>query len=237
MDAESTRAPILIGRSTARVFKVHRSDGAAWVEKSGDPSEIDQEVAVLPWARMWLPVPIVLRAEPGCFAMSVLPGVNLTEVSVECAVAVISEALTLIHALPVVGCPFRADWSLRLEQAKHRVTAGLVDETDFDEVNQGRTAADILSELSSLPPPPETACFTHGDACLPNFLTDGAHLTGIVDLGRGGLAHPAQDWALALRSMRDNFGGTGERLLRRHLPEHSADDDLLRQFRLLDELF
>jgi len=89
----------------------------------------------------------------------------------------------------------------------------------------------------SLPVPPDVFCFTHGDACLPNFLTDGERLTGIVDLGRAGVAHPAQDWALALRSMRDNLGLEAEQKLREHLPAHCADEDLLRQFRLLDELF
>lgn len=115
--------------------------------------------------------------------------------------------------------------------------AGLVDETDFDAANVGRTAMDIVIELVSLPVPPDVACFTHGDACLPNFLTDGERLAGIVDLGRAGVAHPAQDWALALRSMRDNFGVNAERQLREHLPAHCADEQLLRQFRLLDELF
>jgi aminoglycoside phosphotransferase len=65
-----------------------------------------------------------------------------------------------------------------------------------------------------LPEPPDVESFTHGDACLPNFLTDGERVTGIVDLGRGGVAHPAQDWTLALRSMRDNCGARGERLER-----------------------
>jgi hypothetical protein len=31
-------------------------------------------------------------------------------------------------------------------------------------------------------------------------------LSGIVDLSRAEITHPAQDWALALRSMRRNFG-------------------------------
>lgn len=169
--------------------------------------------------------------------MSALPGVNLTEVPIDCAVRMIAAALALVHAVPVAGCPFDARWSTRLQQAERRVLAELVDETDFDEVNRRRTAGDILSELLSLPAPPDVACFTHGDACLPNFLSDGDCLTGIVDVGRAGVAHPAQDWALALRSMRDNFGADGERLLRGHLPPHCADEGLLRQFRLLDELF
>jgi len=113
----------------------------------------------------------------------------------------------------------------------------LVDESDFDEANLGRSPTDILAELQSLPPLPDLICFTHGDACLPNFLTHAGQLTGIVDLGRAGVAHPAQDWALALRSIRDNFGPDGERLLREHLPDHCGDEALLRRFRLLDELF
>jgi len=219
------------------VFRVRREDGAEWIEKFGSPPEITLEVALLEWCETRLPVPRVLRTEPGFVAMSLLPGVDLTEVSIDHAVAVIHEALRLIHSVPVEGCVFQACWAARLKQAEGRILAGLVDETDFDAANRGRTAADILSELVSLPVPPDVACFTHGDACLPNFLTDGKRLTGIVDIGRAGVTHPAQDWALALRSMQDNLGAEAERLLRQHLPANCADEDLLRQFRLLDELF
>jgi hypothetical protein len=40
-----------------------------------------------------------------------------------------------------------------------------------------------------------------------------------------------------LRSMRDNFGSEAESTLRKHVPQHSEDEPLLRRFRLLDELF
>ena len=231
------RTPILIGKSGARVFRVRDKDGAEWIEKVGAPPDIAREVALLDWCGTLLPVPRVLRTEPGLVAMSILPGVNLTEASMDQAVAMIREALRLIHSVPVDGHRFHAGWSARLQEARGRVLAGLVDETDFDAVNVGRTAGDILSELVSLPVPPDVVCFTHGDACLPNFLTDGERLTGIVDLGRAGVAHPAQDWALAIRSMRDNLGEEAEEKLREHLPSHCADEDLLRQFQLLDELF
>jgi aminoglycoside phosphotransferase len=72
---------------------------------------------------------------------------------------------------------------------------------------------------------------------LPNFLSLNGELSGIVDLGRAGVTHPAQDWALALRSMRFNFGADGERLLRPRIPANCADEKLLRRFRLLDEFF
>ena len=123
------------------------------------------------------------------------------------------------------------------DRVEVRVRAGLVDESDFDEINLGRTATDILAELRSQPPLTDGTCFTHGDACLPNFLSEGGQLTGIVDLARAGVTHPAQDWALALRSMGNNFGSEAEKSLRKHVPQHCEDEALLRRFRLLDELF
>jgi aminoglycoside 3'-phosphotransferase-2 len=231
------RTPILIGKSGASVVRVQREDGLEWIEKTGSSTEIDFETAVLEWCVGGLPVAKVLGRDAGFLAMSALPGVNLIETSMECAAQVIAEALHLIHSTPIQRCPFMASWALRLSQGELRVRAGLIDESDFDKANLGRSLTDILAELQSLPPLPDLICFTHGDACLPNFLTQDGRLTGIVDLARAGVTHPAQDWALALRSIRDNFGPDGERLLREHLPDHSADEELLRRFRLLDELF
>lgn len=173
----------------------------------------------------------------GVLGMTDLPGVPLTEISREQAVAALVEALRLIHAIPLEECPFPAGWDLRLQQAEERLYAGLIDEADFDEIHQGRSANDILQELQAFPPLPDRQCFTHGDACLPNFLTHKGQLSGIIDLGRAGITHPAQDWALALRSMRADFGVGGEKQLRRYVPRDCADPELLRRFRLLDELF
>ena len=237
MTLGGTRTPILIGESGASVVRVRMEDGLEWIEKTGLSAEIDVETAVLEWCARRLPVAKVLGRDAGLLVMSALPGVNLTGTSMELAAQVIAEALHLVHATPIEGCPFTAGWTLRLSQGELRVRAGLVDQSDFDEANLGRSPSDILAELQSLPPLPDLVCFTHGDACLPNFLTEDGQLTGIVDLARAGVTHPAQDWALALRSMRDNFGPDGERLLRQHLPDHSADEELLRRFRLLDELF
>jgi aminoglycoside phosphotransferase len=233
----STRSPIVIGKSGATVSRVTREDGVQWVEKSGPASDVLVEAAVLKWCAGRLPVPEVLAVADGVLSMSALPGVNLTEAAIDSAVAVAAEALRLIHSVPTEGCPFRAEWATRLHEAERRVRSGLVDERDFDEMNLGRTADDILAELESLPPLPLVVRFTHGDACLQNFLTQGDVLTGIVDLGRAGVAHPAQDWALALRSMHDNFGFDAEQALRKHAPEHCQDEALLSRFRLLDELF
>lgn len=237
MENATSSTPILIGKGGAKVVRFLRADGASWIEKSGSTPELVREAAVLEWCAGRLPVPRVLAYKPGSLTMSVLPGVSLLEASMEEAVQAIIQALHLIHSIPIAGCPFDAGWKSRLSQGEANIRAGLIDESDFDEDNMGRSPSDILAELRSMPQLPETCCFTHGDACLPNFLTHGSELTGIIDVGRAGVTHPAQDWALAIRSVRANFGSAGERLLRQHLPPHSQDEELLRRFRLLDELF
>jgi aminoglycoside phosphotransferase len=237
MMAPETRTQILTGESGCTVVRVRTEDGLQWIEKTGPAPELAKETAVLEWCAGLLPVPQVLRKDDGFLAMSVLPGVSLTEASAECAVTCIVDALRAVHAIPIDACPFAAGWAARVNEGAARVRAGLVDESDFDVENLGRSAADIVDELRSMAPLPGLVCFTHGDACLENFLTDNGRLSGVIDVGRAGVTHPAQDWALALRSVRGHFGTAGEQLLRTHLPECCADEELLRRFRLLDELF
>jgi aminoglycoside phosphotransferase len=208
-----------------------------WIEKCGPDFEIAAEAAVMTWCGNHLPVAEVLAVEGGVLSMSVLPGINLTEAPFASALFLTLEALQRIHAVPAHGCPFMADWATRLCQAEIRVVRGLVDEQDFDDANLGRTALDVLAELKSLAPVPGEGSFTHGDACLSNFLTERGRLTGVVDLGRAGVGHPAQDWSLALRSMCENFGPQAEASLETHLPPDCQDGALLHRFRLLDELF
>jgi aminoglycoside phosphotransferase len=228
---------ILIGESGACVARIRHRDGSTSIEKRGPAPEITCEADVLEWCSLRLPVAQIIERREGVLIMSELPGANLTEVSPQVAVNVVVEALGLIHSMPVEDCPFSASWNLRLLQAQQRIEAGLVDEADFDDDNLGRSAVEILAELKSFPPLPDLACFTHGDACLPNFLSLEGRLSGIVDLGRAGITHPAQDWALALRSLGSHFGPKGERMLRERLPIHCSGEDLLRRFRLLDECF
>ena len=231
------RTPILLGESGAHVVRVKRTDGTSWIEKSGPATEIAQEIAVLRWCTGLLPVARVLYEGSGVLHMSDLPGVPLTDLAVELAGSLLAEALRQIHAVPAAECPFVADWNLRIRDAEERLQAGLIDESDFDETNPGRSAEDILKELQAFPPLPKLRCFTHGDASLENFLAQEGRLSGMVDLGRAGVTHPAQDWALALRGMRDHFGLRGEQQFLRHLPPDCAEESLLRRFRLLDEMF
>jgi aminoglycoside phosphotransferase len=188
---EEVRTPILAGESGAGVFRVQRPDGSSWIEKHDSAPDIGLEAAVMNWCARRLPVPQILRHQPGIVSMTLLPGAALDRVSMQIAVRVLVEALNRIHAVPAEGCPFSAHWNLRVSQAEQRLSAGLVDESDVEDENLGRDPAAMLAEMKSLPPLPDIACFTHGDACLENFLAHDGGLSGIVDWGRAGVTHPA----------------------------------------------
>src|SRR5437879_4495857 len=134
MTLGATRTQILIGKSGASVVRVQREDGLEWIEKTGSSAEIELETAVLEWCGGGLPVPKGLGKDGGLLVMAALPGVNLTETSMERAAQIIAEALHLVHGMPIERCPFMASW-VRLSQGELRVRAGLVDESDFDEAN------------------------------------------------------------------------------------------------------
>lgn len=76
---------------------------------------------------------------------------------------------------------------------------------------------------------------THGDACLPNFMLDGAAFTGFVDCGRAGVADRYQDLALICRSIEYELGAQWLAPFFRHYGLDTVDQARLNFYRLLDE--
>jgi aminoglycoside phosphotransferase len=83
-------------------------------------------------------------------------------------------------------------------------------------------------------PGPESVLI-HGDACLPNLLTDGQRVTGYVDLADCGLGDPQDDLAAAVWSLQFNLGpGHGLRFLRAYGVE-GADEPMVERLRAVYE--
>ncbi len=180
---------------------------------------------------------------------SALPGVPVSELATGDAVRAVEslvEYLRHLHALPVLECPFDRRLRVTVPEAATNVNAGLVDETDFDEPHLGREAEDLLAELlagrekaESLEGAELAVC--HGDFCLPNVFVDPASLrvTGILDVGRLGVADRHVDLALLTRSigctsLNPNYGPTLAALV---LSATDADPGRIEYYRLLDEFF
>ena len=125
----------------------------------------------------------------------------------------------------------------RIAQARRRVTAGAVDEADFDLDHQGWTAAEVLAEAVRLAPVVRPGVVTHGDFSLGNLLLDAdMRVTGCIDVGRLGIADPYQDIAIFWRSLAAH-GPSMQRRFFTAMAITDADPDRLAFHRCLDELF
>jgi aminoglycoside 3'-phosphotransferase-2 len=152
-------------------------------------------------------------------------------------VGLLASALRRLHALDAASCPFDGRLDMRIGQARALVTAGLVNERDFDDVRLGRSARDVLDEVIALRPAIEDVVVTHGDACLPNYIVCDGAFAGFVDCGRLGVADHYQDLALACRSIRDNLGEAWEEPFLAAYGVRSPDRARVDYYQLLEEMF
>ncbi len=235
---------VLGGQSGAQVWRSSRFMLKV-AARAGLERPLHAEALRLRWLAGRLPVPDALGYEvtpdSEFLATTRLPGVPLHHpdalVHPLRVTELLARALRELHALPVRDCPFNASLALTLRQARERLEAGMVDETDFDDERRGQTGVQVLRELLNTRPAYEDVVVTHGDPCLPNLLLDGEYLSGFVDVGRLGLADRHADLALAHRSLNHNIGPQMAEHFLDVYGRSLVDTGKLDYYALLDEMF
>ncbi|AXX29360.1 aminoglycoside 3'-phosphotransferase [Actinosynnema pretiosum subsp. pretiosum] len=203
--------PVTTGLSGARVRR--SPDGRHHRKTSADVTALAAERDRLLWlATTPVGAPEVVDwSDTGALVTTTLPGTpasDLPPTAVPAAIAALLAFLDVLHALP--DCPFDRRLAITVPEAAAHVAAGLVDESDFDAPRLGRTAPDLLDLLRAghdraAAHEERDLAVCHGDFSLPNVLLDPDTLgvTGILDVGRLGLADRHQDLALLARSAGD----------------------------------
>ncbi|HEX9927981.1 MAG TPA: APH(3') family aminoglycoside O-phosphotransferase [Pyrinomonadaceae bacterium] len=234
------------GFSSSQVFHLKSSSGENLYLKTAPcvDSELAEEKQRLEWLKGKLSVPevrlFVQTDERDYLLISEIEGAgaheDLWKEDVPRAIELLSKGVRMIHSLPVADCPFDETLEAKIERARRRIELGLVDESDFDDERQGRTAEDLFRELIATKPASEDLVFTHGDYCLPNVLFKDWQISGFVDWGRAGVADRYQDIALLTRSVCYNFGEKWTPFVFEAL-EIEPDWERIDFYKLLDEFF
>lgn len=234
---DGTRYAKTAATPTTRRELADERDRLLWLATTPVPA-----AEVLDWTDDGATASLTTSSVPG------VPASDLGRDHAEAATASLVGLLVTLHALPIRDCPFDRRLGVTLPAAAAAVAAGEVDESDLDEERLGRTAADLLEELTASAWRARDEEFLdlavcHGDACLPNVLVDPGTLevTGLVDVGRLGVADRHLDLALLARSMAapELNPGYGVVLADRMLAAYPTDVDpwRLEFYRLLDEFF
>jgi len=152
------------------------------------------------------------------------------------AVAGMASFLRRLHSLPVAACPFNAGLPLRLVAARANIDAGRVDENEFDAARVGWSAEQVWDRLHMLLPIDAEPVVTHGDFSLDNiFLDDAGAVTGVIDLGRVGVADRYQDLAILANCVAEFDAGLNAVLFDAY--GSPPDAQRIEVHLLLDELF
>lgn len=236
------------GMSGADVWRMVGIDGTALIVKSdeGGPST---RIAAEGWRLAWLaqagiavPRVVGILCEGGrdWLMMTALQGQQAADSGLLPTRIVTTFARTLarLHRVPSASCPFDMRLAQRLDDASARIEAGHVTDGEIDPgLAMGRSARELLDYLRATASPEDDLVVTHGDACLENIImfADG-RLSGLIDVGRAGIAPRGQDLALAARSVREHFGVEAEALFWTAYGISPLPSEQLAYFELLEEL-
>ena len=133
------------------------------------------------------------------------------------------------------------DWQVptasAITQARQRLDAGLIDADDFDDARAGWTPEDVWDAMHALLPLRMERVVTHGDYSLDNILLDDQwRVTGLIDLGRLGVADRYQDLAIMWNCLEE-FGPEAQRQFFQAYGIDQADERKLQFYLCLDECF
>lgn len=254
--------PVTLGLSGARVWRIEGSPPVyvkttEHAEHRDSGSSLAAEADRLRWLASWgIPTPEVIDVDADAqFAWLVtaaVEGRTAADIWPESERGAVIDALAdvalALHALPVSACPFDRSLAVTVPEALHAAETGIVDLKDLDEERSGWTIEQLVDVLRETRPAAEDLVVCHGDFCLPNIVlgTSTHDVTGVIDVGRAGIADRHQDLALMTRSIRHELNGQfgdadADRFLRRYVAGTpsmtAADPDLLAFYRLLDEFF
>ncbi|MHA4854326.1 APH(3') family aminoglycoside O-phosphotransferase [Rhodococcus sp. MSC1_016] len=161
----------------------------------------------------------------------------------EAVVDALADLARTLHAQPADDCPFDRRLAVSIAEAEEAVSNALVNLDNLEDEYAGWSAEQLLCELHRTRPAVEEAVLCHGDFCPDNVLLDPetCQVTGLIDVGRLGLADRHVDLAIALRELSTDdapwFQAHFARRFVHRYGQGDIDQERVAFYTLLDEFF
>nr|WP_295922124.1 APH(3'') family aminoglycoside O-phosphotransferase [uncultured Dyadobacter sp.] len=156
-----------------------------------------------------------VSGETACLVTRAIAGLPASELSPTQLLAAwpsIARQYKMLHALRPQDCPFHRDLRTMFGKATDIVARNAVNPEFLDPEDEHVPPVELLSRLENelparLAQEAGDLVVCHGDACMPNIMVDPASLqcTGLIDLGRLGVADRYADLALLLGNTRETW--------------------------------
>jgi aminoglycoside phosphotransferase len=210
--------PVSGGGSKAKLYSVTSAEKGSYYLKINNTrnttDRLQDDALIYAWLSGKMEVPKVVfykkQAHLEALCVTALEGKTLKDwvgiLSPEAIISIYAKTLKALHAIPIEDCPIRRNLTDQLNKAKYSVAHHWVLSDDFEACYQQRSPEDLLHELLQKAPHDYELVFTHGDYCMDNLMVKEGKLSGLIDMGRGGVADKYQDIALAVRSIRHELG-------------------------------
>ena len=203
-----------IGCSNSQVVKI--SKDSVFYLKIAALGELTNEYKKLQWLSGKVKVPeivlyetnndveyLITKAIPGEMVCS---DYYLTDDNWKLGIPIIIEAFKELYEVDIKDCPFNVSLNYKLALIKSNI------ENNFDKLEisdhvleKFRNPENIYKHLVENRFK-EELCFSHGDISLPNIFTLNNEFTGFIDVGDCGIADKWFDIAIAVRTIKRNYG-------------------------------
>jgi streptomycin 3"-kinase len=212
----------LVNQGESGDIVYRRSDGQAFAKIASPPraAALESEFLRCEWLSAWqIGSPEVLDWVKsdlgGCLITTGVPGIPADELSADSLMTAwpsIATKFRQLHQIPVSKCPFERKLSSVFDLATDVVGRNAVNIDFLDPADQNTSFDQLLDALKTEVPlrtrqETQDLVVCHGDACMPNIMVDPVTLqcTGIIDLGRLGVADRYTDLALLLGNTRETW--------------------------------
>lgn len=237
------------GATSATLYRLISAEKRAYYLKiNPDPNaaeSLNDDKIIYEWLSGKIEVPEVIfykkTATYEALCVTEIEGMTLEEmigsVADEKIIQLYAQTLKKLHSIPIENCTVQRNLADKLNTLKYRIAQGLVAADEFEEEYKQLSTKELFEQLLLKIPVDYEPVFTHGDYCFDNLLIKEGQLSGLIDIGRGGVADKYQDIALAIRSIRHELGEEYIGLFCKEYGLENLKEEKVFFYTLLDEFF